>query len=138
MSPTENVSKGTSLSLTIVVAALVAMVAAGVTAYFSQHVFYPKVELSTPYQAVQLNNGAAYFCRVEGLGMPYVVLKEIYYIQSRQNPETKQVTNILLKRGAEWWNPDRMIVNANNIVFIEPVATNSRVAELIAEEKMKK
>ena len=129
--------KGTSLPLIVLVAVLVAMVAAGVTTYFSQHVFHTKIELTTPYQAVQLNNGAAYFCKIEGLGTPFPVLKEIYYIQSRQNPETKQVTNILLKRGAEWWNPDQMIVNANDIVFVEPVNPSSRVAQLIAEQKAK-
>ena len=138
MSPTENVSRGTSLFATILVAALVGMVAAGVTAYFSQHVFHTKVELTTPYQAVLLSNGAAYFCKIEGLGTPYPVLREIYFIQSHQNPETKQITNTLLKRGAEWWQPDRMIVNANTIVFVEPVSPSSRIAELIAEEKQKK
>jgi hypothetical protein len=137
MSPTENVSKGTSLFVTVVVAALVGMVAAGVTAYFSQHVFHTRVEFNTPYQAVQLSNGAAYFCKIEGLGTPYPVLKELYFVQSRQNPETKQVTNILLKRVNEFWQPDRMIVNANSIVSVEPVNPTSRVAELIAEAKAK-
>ncbi len=138
MSPTENVSKSTTLIVTVLIAALVAMAAAGVTAYFSQHVFHDKVAFTTEYQAIQLSNGAAYFCKIEGLGTPFPVLKEVYFIQSRQNPDNKQVTNILLKRGNEWWQPDRMIVNANNIVFVEPVNPNSRVAQLIAEEKAKK
>src|SRR5581483_688996 len=139
MSPSEYRNRGMSIyGPVVLVAALVGMVTAGVTAYLSQHVFHTKVEFTTPYQAVQLNNGAAYFCKVEGLGTPFPVLKEIYVIQSRQNPENRQVTNILVKRGAEWWQPDRMIVNANDIVFVEPVNPNSRVAELIAEEKQKK
>ena len=138
MGPTENVRRGTSLFVTIVVAGLVGMVAAGLTAFFSQHVFNNKVVLTTAYQAVQLNNGAAYFCRIEKLGTPYPVLKEIYYIQSRQDPETQKTTNVLLKRGSEWWLPDEMIVNANDIVFVEPVNPSSRVAQLIAEEKAKK
>lgn len=137
MTPTENVSKGTTVFVTVVVAALVGMVAAGVTAYFSQHVFHTRVEFNTPYQAVQLSNGAAYFCKIEGLGTPYPILKELYFVQSRQNPETKQVTNILLKRVNEFWQPDRMIVNANSIVSVEPVNPTSRVAELIAEAKQK-
>jgi len=108
-----------------------------VTAYFSQHVFHTKVELTTPYQAVQLSNGAAYFCKIKGLGGPFPVLEELYFIQSRTNPDTKQVTSTLLRRGGEWWQPDRMIINANSIVFVEPVNPNSRVAQLIAEEKAK-
>ena len=137
MTPTENVSRGTSLIVTAVIAALVAMVMGGVTAYFSQHVFNAKVELTSPYQAVLLNNGSAYFGKIEGLGTPYPVLKEVYYIQSRQNPENKQVVNILVKRGNELHGPDRMIVNANDIVFVEPVSPSSRVAQLIAEQKSK-
>ena len=137
MTPTERVSKGTSLFVTILIAALVAMVMGGVTAYFSQHVVTAKVELTTPYQAILLNNGSAYFGKLEGLGTPYPLLKEVYYIQSRQNPETKQVVNILVKRGAELHGPDRMILNANDIVFVEPVSPSSRVAQLINEQKNK-
>jgi len=137
MSPTDSINKGPSLVLVVIVAALVGMVAAGVTAYFSQHVFHTKVELTTPYQAVQLSNGAAYFCKIRGLGGPFPVLEELYFIQSRTNPDTKQVTSTLLRRGGEWWQPDRMIINANSIVFVEPVNPNSRVAQLIAEEKAK-
>jgi hypothetical protein len=137
MSPSEHVNKGTSLLVVVIVATLVGMVAAGVTAYFSQHVFHTRIELTTPYQAVQLSNGAAYFCRIKGLGTPYPVLEELYFIQRTQNPETKQVNNILLRRGGEWWQPDRMIVNANSIVSVEPVNPNSRVAQLISEEKAK-
>jgi hypothetical protein len=138
MSPAENVSKGTSLLITVLIAALVSAVTAFVTTYFSQHAPQAKVVFNTPYQAVQLNNGAAYFCKIQGLGTPFPVLTEIYYIQRNQNAETKQITNVLLKRGSEWWQPDRMVVNASDIVFVEPVSPNSRVAELIAEEKMKK
>jgi hypothetical protein len=137
MSPAENGNKGTSLFVVVIVAVLAAMVGSGVTAYYSQHVSPVKVEFTTPYQAVQLGNGAAYFCKVKGLGTPFPVLEELYFIQSRQNPETKQVSNILLRRGGEWWQPDRMIVNANSIVSIEPVNPNSRVAQLINEEKAK-
>jgi hypothetical protein len=133
VSPTENEGRGTSHFATVLIAALVGMVAAGVTAYFSQHVFHEKMPFTTPYQAIQLNNGAVYFCKIEGFGTPFPMLKEIYFIQRNQNPETKQMTQTLLKR-----DPDRMIVNTNNIVSVEPVSPNSRVAELIEEEKSKK
>jgi hypothetical protein len=137
MTPTESVSKGNSLILTVVIAALVAMVMGGITAYFSQHVVHAKIDLTTPYQAVLLNNGSAYFGKLEGLGTSYPVLKEVYYIQSRQNPENKQMVNVLVKRGNELHGPDHMILNANDIVFVEPVSPSSRVAQLIAEQKNK-
>jgi hypothetical protein len=93
------------------------------------------VAMSTPYQAVLLTNGSAYFGKLEGLGTPYPVLREVFYVQSVQNPETKVVSNMLVKRGKEWHSPDRMILNANMIVLVEPVNPNSRVAQLIAEAK---
>jgi len=87
------------------------------------------------YEAVLLSNGSVYFGRLEGLGSPYPVLHDVYYVQSNTNPETKAVTNVLVKRGKEWHGPDRMIINERSIVFVEPVGADSKVAQLIAESK---
>jgi hypothetical protein len=89
------------------------------------------LKLETPYQAILLTNGQAYFGKLEGLGTPYPVLRDVFYVQSQTNAETRQVTNILVKRGKEWHGPDRMYLNASHIVLVEPVNPNSRVAELI-------
>jgi hypothetical protein len=90
---------------------------------------------SSKYYAVLLNNGAVYFGRLAGLGTPFPVLTEVYYVQSATNPETKAVSNILVKRGKEWHGPDRMILNEKSIVFVEPVGPDSKVAQLISESK---
>lgn len=94
-----------------------------------------RVAMTTPYQAVLLTNGSAYFGQLEGLGTPFPVLRDVFYVQSTQNPETKQVSNILVKRGKEWHAPDRMILNSNMIVLVEPVNPTSRVAQLISQAK---
>jgi hypothetical protein len=52
-------------------------------------------ELNTPYQAVLLDNGEAYYGRIEGLGTAFPVLKEVYYVEHGVNPQTKEVNNIL-------------------------------------------
>jgi hypothetical protein len=91
-------------------------------------------ELSTPFHAVALTNGQVYFGKVEGLGTDYTVLRDVYYIQSRQNPETKQVASVLVKRGGEWHGPDRMIINRQHVLLIEPVKPDSQVARLITEQ----
>jgi hypothetical protein len=93
------------------------------------------VKMTTPYQAVLLSNGSAYFGRLEGFGSAWPILKEVFYVQSVQDPQTKAVSNILVKRGKEWHSPDRMILNANMIVLVEPVNPNSRVAQLISQAK---
>ena len=57
--------------------------------------------MTTPYQAVLLSNGSAYFGRREGLGTDYPVLKEVFYVQSVRGPKIAAVSNILMKRGKE-------------------------------------
>ncbi len=92
-------------------------------------------DLSTPYHAVALTNNQVFFGRIDGLGADYVVVRDVFYIQSRVvNQETKQVANILVKRGGEWHGPDRMILNRAHVLRIEPVKADSQVAKLIAEQ----
>jgi hypothetical protein len=93
------------------------------------------VTFTTPYQAVLLTNGAAYFGKLEGYGTSRPVLTEVYYIVSQTNPETKQTSNVLVKRGKELHEPDRMYLNPNQILCVEPVGPNSKVAQLIAQQQ---
>ena len=112
---------------------LVIAAALCVIAYQASH--NPGVpELSTPYHAVALTNGQVFFGRIDSLGTDYTVLRDVFYIQSRQNPDTKEVANVLIKRGGEWHAPDRMILNRQQVVLIEPVKEDSQVAKLIAEQ----
>ncbi len=97
-----------------------------------------KLEFKTEYQAVFLDNGQAFFGKVEGAGSPYPVLREAYYVQSQVSKENNQVTGILIKRGKEWHAPDMMYLNARHIILIEPVSPDSRVAQLISEAKTQK
>lgn len=54
---------------------------------------------------------------------------------SQANPETKQVTNVLVRRGKELHGPDHMVLSWQSILMIEPVKEDSQVAKLIAEQK---
>jgi hypothetical protein len=94
-----------------------------------------KVSFTTPYQAILLSNNSVYFGQLQGYGTPHPMLNDVYYIVSQQNPETKETSNILVKRGKELHAPDRMYLNPNQIVFVEPVGTNSKVAQLIEQAK---
>ncbi len=89
------------------------------------------VRFTTPYQAVLLSNGQVYYGHLEGYGTAHPLLSEVYYVQSSANPQTQQQTNILLKRGREWHGPDRMHLNPSQILLVEPVGPDSKVAELI-------
>lgn len=91
------------------------------------------VSFTTPYQAVLLGNNSVYFGKLSGYGTPNPVLTDVYYIVSQTDQQTKQVKNILVKRGKELHGPDRMYLNPGQIVFVEPVGVDSKVAQLIAE-----
>ena len=96
------------------------------------------ITFSTPYQAVLLSNNSVYFGKLSGYGTSNPVLTDVYYILSKTDPATKQVQNVLVKRGKELHGPDRMYLNANSIVFVEPVGTDSKVAQLITEANQQK
>ena len=96
------------------------------------------VTFTTPYQAVLLSNNSVYFGKLSGYGTPNPVLPDVYYILSKTDPNTKQVQNVLVKRGKELHGPDRMYLNASSIVFVEPVGTDSKVAQLITEANQQK
>jgi hypothetical protein len=91
-------------------------------------------EMSTPYQAVALMNGQVFFGRLDARASDYLTLRDVFYIQSRQNPDTKAVANILVKRGGEAHGPDRMVLNRQQVLLIEPVNEDSQIARLIAEQ----
>jgi len=86
----------------------------------------------TPYQAVLLSNGAVYYGKLSGYGTRYPVLTDVFYIVTKTDLDNKQ-TNILVKRGKELHGPDRMYLNTSQIVFVEPVGPDSKVAQLINE-----
>jgi regulator of protease activity HflC (stomatin/prohibitin superfamily) len=116
----------------VVIALLLAILAVG-GFFVLREVRGVAVNLETPYQAVLLANGQAYFGKLQGLGSAFPVLIDVHYVQTQVNQETKQTTNILVRRGKEWHGPDRMILNGNQIVLVEPVTEGSQVAKLIAE-----
>jgi hypothetical protein len=97
----------------------------------------PDVVFPSAYQAVLLSNGSVYFGKLEGYGSPRPVLTEVYYIVTQTNTQTKQTNNILVKRGKELHQPDRMYLNPSQIIFVEPVGPDSKVASLIQESKAK-
>ena len=120
--------------LTALVALAVILLAVLVIRDFQRE---PKLVLDTPYQAVLLTNGQVLFGRLENANSRFPTLTDVYYIHTQVNPETKQVNNLLVRRGKESHSPDRTIINANNILLIEPVKPDSDLAKRIAELKDK-
>ena len=110
---------------------------AGLTACDRDH-RHKGPEITTPYAAVLLDNNQVYYGKLVNAGSKFPELTDVYYIQSQVNQETKEVKSVLVRRGNEVHGPDRMFLNAHHIVLIEPVGTNSKVAQLIDADKQGK
>lgn len=118
-------------ALNVLVGCFIVVLIAGFLLYWrSQNT---SVAFPTPYQAVLLSNGAVYYGNLEGYGTSRPVLRNVFYILSRTDQNSKQVSNVLVKRGKELHAPDRMYLNPSQIVFVETVGKDSKVAELISE-----
>ena len=93
----------------------------------------------TDYQAVFLSNGQVYFGKLSGEARGYAVLKDIYYLQVTQlqpiQAGQNQSSNInLVKLGGELHGPtDEMRINRDHILFVENLASNSRVVAAIKQ-----
>lgn len=90
---------------------------------------------STEYHAVFLTGGLVYFGKLADLGSAHPILTDVFYVQQITDPESKKVNGILVKRGKEWHGPTQMYLNPTQILFVEPVSPDSRVAQLIREAK---
>lgn len=100
---------------------------------------YGKSEAAeSDYRAVLMSNNMVLFGKVHGLGTPFPVMTDVYYVQTVEDPATKKPTSVLIKRGQEWHAPDRTVLNASQIVLIEPVTKDSKVMQVITEAEKKK
>ncbi len=88
--------------------------------------------ITTRYQAVTLTSGQVFVGRLEKLDSAFPVLSDIYTLQSKPGEGGKAVES-LAKRGAD--EPDTLILNADHILFVEPVRSGSRLGKLIEEAK---
>jgi hypothetical protein len=78
-------------------------------------------------------NGSVYFGHLQNYSSRDPILVDVYYVVSQTNPETKQTSNVLVKRGKELHAPDRMYLNPSQILFVEPVGVDSKIAQLIKQ-----
>src|SRR5208283_1125522 len=77
-----------------------------------------EVQFTTPYQLVVFTNSVSYFGKLEGFGGPHPVLRDVYYVVTQTDPQSKKTNNILVKRGKEWHEPGRMDVNPSQILTL--------------------
>lgn len=122
----------------LVVPLLLILVAAGI---YGAALMKKERSVASAYQAVFLANGQVYFGHAEHRTASYVTLTNIYYLQSRQplqDPGAKKADApaepelTLVKLGDELHGPtDRMEINRDQILFIEDLREDGKVASAI-------
>jgi hypothetical protein len=55
------------------------------------------IELTTPYQTVLRTNGQILFGKLDQPAAAHPVLRNVFYLQSQANPETRQMKTMALK-----------------------------------------
>ncbi len=116
--------------------ALVVLVAAVIFAIFNGNKKpESKYVDSSRLQAVFLNTGQVYFGNVKSLNSRYMVLTNIYYLQTANsgNNANSGSSVTLVKLGCELHEPyDQMIINRDQITFWENLQDNGQVAKAVS------
>jgi hypothetical protein len=84
-------------------------------------------------QAVFLTNDQVYFGKITSINKQYVVLGNIYYLQS-SNASSKDTSGqiSLIKLGCELHRPqDRMVISQQQVSFWENLESDGQVAKLV-------
>jgi hypothetical protein len=92
----------------------------------------------TKLQAVFLNTGQVYFGYIKALNNNYLVLTDIYYLQTSSNSSSSSSTNsasnvTLVKLGCEIHRPyDQMVINRSAVTFWENLQSDGQVAQAVS------
>ena len=115
------------------------LIAVSVIATFlgSGYYLWGRVHPKVVYQMVFLANGQVYIGKLEELGSSFAVLTDVLYFQSQVDPQTKESRSVLVRRRDEIHAPDRMMINTQHIIVLEPVKQDSSLAKRIADMREK-
>jgi hypothetical protein len=93
-------------------------------------------------QAVFLNTGQVYFGNVTRLNNNYLVLTNIFYLQTSSNSSSSSSSNssssantnvTLVKLGCEIHAPlDQMVINRSSVTFWENLSSSGQVAKAVS------
>jgi len=131
--PTQNNSNVVLIGVSILIIIAVAVALMFTTGSIKKN------SLIKEYQAVFLTNGQVYFGHLD-MSMEFYELTDIYYLQVNQDLQiaedgTKPDLS-LIKLGEELHGPtDRMLINKDQVLFIEDIADDSKVMKAIADNK---
>lgn len=122
---------------------LLAVIALGAAAIWYGLNATPAQPRADRYQAVFLENGQVYFGKLSRISAEYVQLEHAYYNKQQALPEDMTdeavdalAANVALaKVGSETYGPENeMQIRADQILFWQDLATDSKVAQAIRQQ----
>ncbi|MBN1570822.1 MAG: hypothetical protein JXA73_23480 [Acidobacteria bacterium] len=100
------------------------------------------VKIDTEYTSVFLDNGQIFVGKLEKVDSSYILLKDVFYIKSwvvqDKDDQSREIRNTISMRIEEANNPAFTYINAQHILVIEPVSSNSKISDLIKKAKAEK
>ncbi len=126
---------GVGAVIAIMLIALIAVVSFSGTKSQGDYIYTNKL------QAVFLNTGQVYFGNIKVINSQYLVLQNIYYLQTNNSSSGSTATtsssnsNVsLVKLGCELHAPyDQMVINMGQVTFWENLQSTGQVAKAVAQ-----
>ncbi|MFA5076744.1 MAG: hypothetical protein WC480_05040 [Patescibacteria group bacterium] len=131
------VIRGKYLLLALLVLVILVIIGGSVYLYLAGQ----KLASQDTYQAVFLINGQVYFGKIIEQNRENVMLTAVYYLQNKTTTADVNINSsdskndwTLVKLGSEFHGPtDQMVINRDNILFIEELRSDSRVIQAISQ-----
>lgn len=101
-------------------------------------IFRDKLPGQNVYKVVFLTNGQMFFGKLSNENGPYTTINDVWYIVQTQSQDEKDKTprSQLVKLGNEPWSPeDKIVVNKDQILFIETLKSDSQFLSSIKNYK---
>jgi hypothetical protein len=100
---------------------------------------------NSSYQAIFLSNGQVYFGKASNLNGNYITLMDVYYlqvsqvlqpVQGKKEPQPTQSITLVKLGVSELHKPkDQMLINRDQVLFVEDLEQDSQVVQAIARYK---
>lgn len=95
----------------------------------------PKPAASGTMIAVTLTSGPVFYGRLLESTAGQIRLTEVYYVETFTNADGRRENRVVNRRKNDWHAPEWMSIPREHIAMIEPLAPESRLGALIAQEK---
>ncbi len=126
---------GVGAVVAILLVALIAVVSFSGTKSQADYIYTNKL------QAVFLNTGQVYFGNIKSINPQYLVLQNIYYLQTNNSNSSSTTSSSssnsnvsLVKLGCELHAPyDQMVINMGQVTFWENLQSTGQVAKAVAQ-----